>query len=123
MLTERQRKAAVLARELKAAGANVTSPLPLYDGSPLRFRVLAPLAEQIVQDLKEEGWTANFLTSGREFHLSGVTKLSHTFEINIPVERTAVPGDRIPAAELALPSSAKKSDVEIEGMRKYLGMK
>ena len=121
MLSERQRKASVLARELKAAGANVTSPLPLYDGSPLRFRVAAVSAETIVQDLKEEGWEARFVTSGPEFHLNGSTTLSHTSEINIPVERTAVPGDRIPAAELA--TGKKKPDTEAELILKHLGYK
>jgi len=120
VLTERQRKASVLARELRAAGANVTSPLPLYDGSPLRFRVSAVLAEQIVQDLKEDGWEARFVASGPEFHLDGTTKSSHTFEINLPIERTVIPGDRI-MGELA--SSDKTPAAEVVAMLKHLGMK
>ena len=99
-LTERQKKAQTLAHELRAAGAVPTSPLPLYDGSPLRFRVSAMLSESIVQDLKEEGWEARFVTSGPEFRLDGSTPLSHTYEIHLPIERTAIPGDRI-TGELA----------------------
>jgi len=84
MLTERQKKAETLARELRAAGANVTSPLPLYDESPLRFRVSAVLAESIVEELRAEGWDPRFVTSEPEFSLDGTTKPSHTFEINLP---------------------------------------
>jgi len=118
-LTERQKKAQTLAHELRAAGATVTSALPLFDGSPLRFRVLAPLAEEIVADLKKEGWSANFVTSGPEFHLNGSTPLANTYEIHIPIERTAIPGDRI-TGELA---TGKKPSGEAEAMLKHLGYK
>ena len=79
-----------------------------------------PATKRDVQDLKEEGWEARFVTSGPEFNLDGTTKLSHTFEINIPVERTAIPDGRIPPAELATPSSSKKLDPEVEAFRKWL---
>jgi len=60
------------------------------------------------------------VTSGPEFHLNGTTTLSHTFEINIPVERTAVPGDRI-TGELA--SSDKGRPAEVVAMLKSIGFK
>ena len=61
--------------------------------------------------------------SGPRFDLSYSTQPASVYEIEFPMPRTPIWNDRIPAAELALPSSAKKSDVEIEGMKKYLGMK
>src|SRR5512133_597576 len=100
MLTERQRKADTLARELQAAGATVTSPLPLGD-APLRFRVLASLAGPILEDLKQGGWTAHFLSSGPEFRFDGTTPHSHLYEIDIPTPLTPVWDDRIPRTELA----------------------
>jgi len=51
--------------------------------------------------------------------LDGSTPLSHTYEIHLPMERTAVPDGRI-VGDLATP---KKTDVEIEGIKKYLGYK
>lgn len=60
------------------------------------------------------------MSSGPEFRFDGTTPLSHLYEIDIPALITPVWDDRIPRAELA--SREKKSDVEIEGMKKYLGM-
>jgi len=82
--------------------------------------VSATLADSIVQELKEEGWEARFVTSGPEFSLDGTTKPSHTFEIHLPIERTAIPGGRI-TGELA--SSDKKPSAEVTAMLKSLGWK
>jgi hypothetical protein len=95
MLTERQEKAETLARELQEMGAVVTSPLPLADGCSLRFRVLAAKEAEILEELRAGDWSFHFVTSGPEFRLDGSTPLSHTYEIHLPIERTAIPGDRI----------------------------
>jgi hypothetical protein len=71
--------------------------------------------------LREGERGARFLRSGPRFCLDGSTPLSHLYEIDILTPLTPVWSDRIPRTELA--SSEKKSDVEIEGMKKYLGMK
>ena len=117
MLTERQKKAEVLARELRQIGATATSALPLVDGAPLRFRVLATRAEAVLRDLAEADWDARFVSSAPEFRLDGTTALSYTYEIHLPVERTAVPGDRI-TGELA--SSDKGRSAEVEALLKYV---
>jgi hypothetical protein len=123
VLTERQQKAQDICDVLREKGVPVVNSMPLADDCPLRFRVLATRAEAILQELKEKGWDARFLTSGPEFRLDGSTPLANVYEIDIPTPRTPVWGDRIPDAELALPSSAKKISRELEGFRKYWGLK
>ena len=60
LLTERQRKAQTLARELQAMGAWVTTALPLGDGN-LRFQVLDAQAEPILAALREGEWDARYI--------------------------------------------------------------
>ena len=117
MLTERQKKAEVLARELKEMGAAVTNPMPLADDANLRFRILATLADPILEALKEGDWNAHFITSGPEFRLDGTTPLANTYEVDIPTPRTAVPDGRI-AGEIG----REKPSAEVEAMLKAVGM-
>jgi hypothetical protein len=122
-LTERQQKAEDISEALRVMGVPTVSPLPLADGCPLRFRVLATRADSILGELRDKGWDPRFLTSGPEFRLDGSTPTANVYEIDIPSPRTPVWGDRIPDTELALPSSAKKISRELEGFRKYWGLK
>jgi hypothetical protein len=116
----RQERAATLARELTAMGVAVISPLPLADGYPLRIRVLASLADKVLEELKAGAWDTHFITSGPEFRPDGSTPMSHVYTIDIPAPRTPVPDDRIPAYPLASPE--KKSEVETEAIKRYLGI-
>jgi hypothetical protein len=100
-LTNRQEKAATLARELQAMGVAITSPLPLDEGSPLRCRIPDAKRDEVLEEFKNGSWEVGFLGSGPEFRLDGSTPLSHLYEIYIPVERTAVANDRIPTYPLA----------------------
>jgi hypothetical protein len=122
-LSERQQKAQDLCDALREKGVPVVNSMPLADGCPLRFRVVAGRAEAIVKELKDKGWRANFVNSVPQFNLDGTTPMADIYEIDIPTPRTPVWGDRIPDAELALPSSAKKISRELEGFRKYWGLK
>ena len=121
MLSPRQEKAQAISEALRLMGAATVTPLPLADGASLRFRVLATRAEAIVQELRDKNWDPRYIGSGPEFHLSGATPLSHTYEIHLLVERTAVPDGRIVQAELA--SSATKRSSEVEAMLKSIGFK
>src|SRR5262245_49294025 len=119
--SERQKKAEVLAAELRTMGAAVTNPMPLADGAKLRFQILDSLAPPVLEALKEGEWDARFVSQGPRFCLDGTTPLASVYEIDLPTPRTPVWNDRIPPAELA--TKEKKSSVEIEGIKKYLGMK
>ena len=123
LLSERQKKAEVLSNELRMMGAQVVNPMPLADGQKLRFRILDALAPPVLEALREGEWDARFVSQGPQFHLSGQTPLTNLYEINIPMPMTPIWDNRIQPAELATPSSAKKSDVEMEGLKKYLGIK
>ena len=55
-LTERQKTAQALAREINAMGAWVTSPLPLDDKAPLRFQVMDTDRDAVISKLASWDW-------------------------------------------------------------------
>jgi len=81
MLTERQRKAQTLARELTAMGAFVTTPLPLGDNTNLRFQVLDAHAEEILRMLREAEFDAKYISSGPRFCLNYQTEPASVYEV------------------------------------------
>ena len=120
MLSEPQKKAADLAGELQKMGTVVINPMPLAPGASLRFRVLESKSEAVIGMLKDWGWEPRFLSSGSQFCINGTTPLSHLFEIEFPVERSAVPGDRITGK---LSDGKRGMSEEVKVMRKHLGLK
>jgi hypothetical protein len=118
-MTERTEKAAALAREIHKLGGTVISPLPLDTGAKLHFRVAENKRAMVIDTLRDWEWSPIMLSSGPQFNLDGSTPLSFVYEIDIPVERTAVANDLI-RGELASPET-RKTSMEVEALRRYLG--
>jgi hypothetical protein len=121
LLSERQKIAERLTRELQALGATVTSVLPLRDDARLRFSVLDAARPKVLQELADGGWQVVFAgTNPSFFHPDGTMRLASIFEINIPHERQSIIDDRktIPRNEIG---PRKKTDTEVKAVLKYLG--
>jgi hypothetical protein len=116
LLTERQQKAADLAREIHRMGAWVTNVMPLDDNARLRFQVLDSDRPRIIQTLTDWEWSPAFCGTYPRICPDGF-KLASIFEINIPGERQPIVDDRTIRGELA--SSRPKTDPT--GILKYLG--
>jgi len=121
LLNERQKTAERLTRELSALVATVTSVLPLGSDQNLRFWVSDYGKKEVLQALKDAGYTPEFLGMRPQVDIKSYSMgLVNCFEILIPQERQAVPEfDGRHHGELAKP---KVIDPEMEGMRKYLGL-
>src|SRR5262249_13458177 len=93
--SERQKKAAVVARELQALGATVTNVLPLADGQPLRFWVSDYKKREILTALADAGYEAIFIGTGFQVCTATYSMgLVNNFEIPIAADRQPVPDDR-----------------------------
>lgn len=121
LLSQRQTKAADLARELgKFEGVWITSPLPLDDGAKLRFQVLDGDRNRVLQTLQDWGWEPQFVSVLPRVTFVGFAGAC-VYEVDLPRERAAVPvDDRTIRGELA---DRKKSDAEVEAVLRYLGWK
>jgi hypothetical protein len=119
LLTERQQKAADLAREIHRMGAWVTNPMPLDDNARLRFQVLDSDRSRVIQTLTDWEWSPAFCGNLPRICSDG-WKLASVFEIDLPRERQPVADDRTIRGELA---TKEKSSVEVEAIMKYLGWK
>src|SRR5262245_11372913 len=118
-MTEREQTAAALVRSINAmSGAWVVST-PQAD--KIRFQVLDGDKNRVLQQLKDWNWEPAFVSILPRVTFNGMAAAS-VYEIVLPKERQEIPDARIavPRDEVATP---KKSDVEMEGMRKYLGLK
>ena len=120
LLSQRQQSAERLARELQQFGANVTSLLPLTDGRHLRFWVSDYKKREVLQQLKDAGYEPLFLGMQLQPCVQSYDlELVNNFELALPVERTPIHDDRTVRGEISKP---KKTDLEMKGMRKYLGL-
>lgn len=124
-LTERQKTAERLVRELQALGATVTNVLPLAEVSNLRFWVSDYKKNEILQQLTDAGYQPVFLGVGFQFCINSYSLGAvNNFELPLPAERQPVADDRTIRGELT--SSASKSDFERQHeeqqMRRYLGL-
>ena len=99
-------------------GAWVTSPLPLDSQSRLRFQVLDGDRNRVLQQLRDWNWEPAFVSILPRVTFNGMAAAS-VYEVNLPAERIPVFDDRI-HGEVA---KAEKTSLELEGMRKYLGLK
>jgi hypothetical protein len=117
LLSERQKTAERLTRELHALGATVTSVPPLRDDARLRFWVTDAVRPKVLMELAEGNWPVIFCGCASQFTIRDYdVKLVSIFEIDLPAERQPVVDDRI-RGEIARP---EKTSVELEGLRKYL---
>jgi hypothetical protein len=118
LLTERQQTAAALAREIQRMGAFVVNPMPLPDDQKLRLQVLDANRQQVLEQLSQWNWSPTFYGTLPRICSDG-WKLASLYEIDLPRERQPVLDDRQTIyGEIARP---EKTDVELEGIRKYLG--
>jgi hypothetical protein len=116
-LSERQQKAADLAREIQRMGAWVTNVMPLDDSARLRFQVLDVDRPRIIQTLTDWEWSPAFCGTLPRIYSDG-WKLASMFEIDLPRERMPIHDDRKIQGEIARP---KKTDTEVEAVMRYLG--
>src|SRR5262249_40615130 len=94
-LTERQKRAENVTRELQRLGATVTNVLPLAEGRPLKFWVSDYNKREVLQALIEAGYQAVFLGTG--FQVCAKTYsmgLVNNFEVPIPADRQVIVNDR-----------------------------
>jgi hypothetical protein len=118
LLTERQQKAADLAREIHRMGAWVTNVMPLDDNARgLRFQVLDADRSRIIQTLTDWEWSPIFAGTLPRVCPDGF-KLASIFEIDLPRERQSVADDRTIRGEIA--SGRPKFDPT--GILKFLGL-
>ena len=118
LLTERQQTAGALMCELQRLGAWVTSALPLRDDEKLKFHVLDENRSQVLEKLSQWGWGCTLCSNLPRITSRGM-EAATIYEIDLPRERQPVVDDRIHGDEVA---EQKKSAVELEALRKYLGI-
>jgi len=120
LLSERQKTAQALAHSINGMGAWVTSPLPLDDKAKLRFQVMDSDRDAVISKLASWDWSpvpVSFLPRITPQGMQAAT----LYEINLPADTPAVADDRgMIAGEIA---ERKKTSVEVEALRKYLGWK
>src|SRR5262245_9908586 len=121
LLNERQQRARAIADELgRMQGVWVVSPLPLDNGSNFRVQILdGSYKNAVIQVLRDWGYAPIFVSllprvTPHGFVMAGI------YEFDLPQERQPIINDRTIGGEIS--SSSKKSDAEIEGMRRYLGL-
>jgi hypothetical protein len=118
LLTERQQTAGALMCELQRLGAWVTSALPLRDDEKLKFQVLDENRSQVLEKLSQWGWGPTLCSNLPRITSRGM-EAATIYEIDLPRERQPVVDDRSIKGEIA---EQKKSEVELEALRKYLGI-
>jgi hypothetical protein len=122
LLSERQKTAERLTRELQSLGATVTSVLPLAGDKHLRFWVSDYKKNELLQQLADAGYEPIFTGMTPQVDVQTYSMgLVNCFELHLPREAQAVPTAerrRIPDAELADPQ--KKGQGEVEAILKYV---
>ena len=118
MLTERQRTAESLAREIAKMGAWVVSPMPLDDSAKLRFQVLDADRDKVLEKLSSWNWSPALLSTGPRFCIDGTTKTASLYEVDLPPERQVIPADDRIYGEIG----REKLSEEVKAMLKAVGM-
>jgi hypothetical protein len=94
MLSERQRTAESLAREIGLMGGWVVSPMPLDGNSKLRFQVIDKDRDAVIEKLSSWNWSPAFVSVLPRVCPDGM-KLASLYEIDLPRENTVCFDDRI----------------------------
>jgi hypothetical protein len=110
MLSERQKKADRLARELaQCPGCWVVSPMPLADDvRALRFQLLDKNRDEVISELCQSGWIPNLVSAFPRFTGSGLVAAS-MFEVDIPKERPPIVADN-PKIETEMAEAARHKE-------------
>jgi hypothetical protein len=92
-LSERQKTAERLTRELQSLGATVTNVLPLADGQNLRFWIDDYRKKEVLQQLKDAGYDEPiFLGMSPQICTQSYSmRLVNNFELPIAAERQEIP--------------------------------
>jgi len=88
-LSERQQTAERLARWLQSMGAFVTNPMPLSPGQQLRFDVLNPDREHILEELRKQNWEPITGVVAMRFYRDTLVPCTQ-FEIALPADQPPV---------------------------------
>jgi hypothetical protein len=115
-LSDRQRKAETLARELKDLGAMVVSPLPLAADAKLKFQVLTDGEMETLRLLREAGWDPTLISIYPRVTPHGMQPAG-LYELSIPLDRQPVVDNRI-RGEIA-----GKEDAEVAAMLRSWGVR
>jgi len=86
LLSERQQTARALAREIEAAGAWVTSALPLDDQQRLRLQILDSDRNRVAQQIRDLGFEPMFVSILPRVHPTGLLAAC-IYEIDLPRRR------------------------------------
>jgi hypothetical protein len=121
LLTERQRTADALMRELHRLGAWVVSPLPLRDDAQLTFQVLDTDRSQILPKLSEWGWGTTLAGNTPRITNRGM-EAATVYQLDLPRDRQPIADDRVKGT-VSEYNRREKTPAEVEAIRKYLGWK
>ena len=91
--------------------------IPLRDDEKLKFQVLDENRSQVLEKLSQWGWGCTLCSNLPRITSRGM-EAATIYEIDLPRERQPVVDDRI-HGEIA---EQKKTSVEVEAMRRYLGL-
>ena len=118
LLSERQKTAQRLTRELQALGATVTNPLPLAAGESLRFWCSDYKKNELLQQLKDAGYEVVFLGMSPQIDVKTYSMgLVNNFEVILAAETRPIADNRI-HGEI----DSRETSYEVEQIKKYLGM-
>jgi len=106
-----------LTRWLQSINAHVTNSMPLNPNEQLRFWVTNEDRESVLAQLRQQDWSPRHMYVGLRFHRDAAVPAT-TYEIELPFDPPPVQDRRI-YGEIAAP---KKSDHEIEQVKRYLGL-
>jgi hypothetical protein len=118
MLTERQKTAEALAREISRMGGWVVSPMPLDASARLRFQVLDESREKVLEILSSWDWSPAFCGMLPRITLNGMRPGS-IYEIDLPPERQAIADDRTVHGEIG----REKPSAEVLAMLRAIGVR
>ena len=123
LLTERQQRAQVLARELeKLEGVWVTSPLPLDDSKRLRVQVLDSERNEVTQTIRDWGYEPVCCGVLPRVHHAGAFLGACIWEIDLPRPRQQVVNDR-PRHSGEIADKPPQTESERTKVLKHLGLK
>src|SRR5262249_40766938 len=94
-----------------------TNSMPLNPNEQLRFWVTNEDRETVLAKLREQDWSPRHMSVDMRFDRDMLVPAT-TYEIELPFEPPPVQDRRI-YGELAAP---KKSDIELQGIRRYLNL-
>jgi hypothetical protein len=119
MLSARQEQAQSIAAELHRLGAWVVTPLPLDSCANLRFQLLDKDRDKVLEKLASWEYLPSLCSSFPRITANGM-EAATIYELALEPERQPIPDDR--RAIYGEIASREKTSLELEALRKYLGI-